>query len=520
MFSRSVSIVVLLLLVLGGSSALSPPDRFTPPPDRFTPPSDLDTTAGDPGIGFVAAAAPQVGGPRPNIVLITADDQTDYDLRWMPRTRRLIGKMGVRFSDAISPHPLCCPARAEILTGEFAQNNGVRTNWGPLGGFDALDDYDDTIGPWFQAGGYRTAFVGKFLNGYRSTSRRVPGWHQWHPLLHDKGLYHYYHFWARHNDVVRLHPSTYVTDVLAATTARVVRRLASGRRPFFLWQSHIAPHLACREFLGCELPPVPARRHEQLFRHARLPARSDPAFLEGDVRDKPSWLRDLSSSPRRVRPLRNLFIRRIQSLQAVDAAVARTVRALRRAGVLENTVVVYTSDNGYLLGEHRWSGKDVPYEEALQVPLLVRGPGIPRGERRPQTVATVDLARTFVRLARLEPTRPLDGRDLMAIARSPRAAGWRSVLIQSGPRFGMSDGASWFYRGVRTRRYTYAEYPRYRTELYDRRRDPHQLVNLARRPAYRQIRRELHIRLDELRSCAGPSCRVAFGPLPRPHLPR
>lgn len=463
---------------------------------------------------FVADATPT---RRPNIVLITTDDEADYDMRWMPRTRRLLGEAGVTFGDMVSPHPLCCPARAEILTGQFAQNNGVRTNEGqPHGGWRAMNSYHDTLGPWLQAAGYRTAFTGKFLNGYRSASRRVPGWDQWHPLLENLGAYRYYDFSVRNNNVIQAHPYVHVSDFLAQDTARLIRRFSGQRRPFFIWQSHVAPHGACvpHGTGSCWVPPVPAQRHAGLFQDAQPPSFGDPAFLEKDVRDKPGYLTGLSASSDRRDKIRYNFIRRIQSLQSVDEAVAHTIRVLRDTGELRNTVLMFTSDNGFLLGEHRWVGKDVPYEKSLQVPLLMRGPGLPRGVVRNDTVATVDLAPTVLALAHAAPTVPMDGRNLLPLAKRAAPGGWRTLLIQDGPRLGEAPGVAWSYRGVRTRRYTYVDYSTYRTELYDRRHDPHQLTNVAGDPAYRAVERELQRRTRALRSCSGRTCRRSFGPLP------
>jgi arylsulfatase A-like enzyme len=423
----------------------------------------------------------------------------------------------VTFTDSVSPHPLCCPARAEILTGQFAQNNGVRTNEGhPHGGYRAMNSYRDTIGPWLQKAGYRTAFIGKFLNGYRSKGRRIPGWNEWHPLLEDYGAYRYYDFSTRDNKVIHHHPHVHVSDYLAGETARLVRKFAARRQPFFLWQSHVAPHGACVPNSGpsCWGPPVPARRHAGLFRTVQPPSFRDPAFLEQDVSDKPAYLAGLSTSLLRREELQLNFTRRIQALQSVDQAVARTIRVLRATGQLRNTVVLFTSDNGFSLGEHRWKGKDVPYEQALQVPLIVRGPGLPQGVTRHDTVATVDLAPTFVDVADARPTVPLDGRSLLPLARNDAAKGWQDLLIQDGPRLGEPDSAGWSYRGVRTQRYTYVEYSRYGVELYDRHRDPHQLTNVAGEPAYRAVQRELHRRTRVLKHCSGKSCRQDFGPVP------
>ncbi len=206
MVRRLACISALLLLLVVGLAQVT----VTAP---AAPAAQADGTAGVAGQPTRPAES-----KRPNIVLITTDDEADYDMRWMPRTRRLLGEAGVTFSDSVSPHPLCCPARAEILTGQFAQNNGVRTNEGHKhGGFRAMHSYRNTIGPWLQHAGYRTAFVGKFLNGYRSTSRNIPGWNEWNPLLEDFGAYQYYNFSARHNDVIRRHPRVHVSDFLAAT---------------------------------------------------------------------------------------------------------------------------------------------------------------------------------------------------------------------------------------------------------------------------------------------------------------
>lgn len=500
--TRLLTCVAALLLIVTGCSSATP----------VAVPVDEPSRAG------VVARKP-LREARPNIVLITTDDEADYDMRWMPRTRRLLGQAGVTFTDSVSPHPLCCPARAEILTGQFAQNNGVRTNEGQEhGGYRAMNSYRHTLGPWLRSAGYRTAFLGKFLNGYRSRSPRIRGWDEWHPLLEDRGAYRYYDFSMRHNDTIRHHPRVHVTDLLAAQSAKLVRRFATKRRPFFLWQSHVAPHGACVADgdARCWGPPVPAQRHARMLGGVRPPSFGDPAFMEEGVTDKPSYLSGLSTSALRRHEINENFTRRIQALQSVDEAVARTIRVLRETGELRNTVVVFTSDNGYLLGEHRWTGKDVPYEQSLQVPLLMRGPGLPSGVTRRETVATVDLAPTFVAIAHASPTVPLDGRNLLPLARRGTAKGWQDLLIQNGPRLGEGAGAGWSYRGVRTRRYTYVEYSLYGAELYDRRRDPHQLTNVAGQEAYREVERELRRRAHVLRTCSGRSCRRDFGPLPSP----
>lgn len=455
---------------------------------------------------------------QPNIVLITTDDENLSDMRWMPKTRRLIGAAGATMTNSISNHPNCCPARGEILTGQYAQNNGVRTNAGRFGGFRSLHDYHDTIAPWLSDAGYRTSFTGKFLNGFRASSREPVGWTQWHALLDGKGLYRYYDYAIDSNDQIRWYPKLYVADYLAAQGDQFIRNAAADGKPFFLWESHVAPHGALLH--GHWKPPVPARRDQGVLTHVRPTSFSDPSFREADLSDKPQFMTGLPLFPDRL--LNKYFTRRIQSLQAVDDAVATTIATLRETGQLANTYIIFTSDNGYLLGEHNFRGKVLAYEDALRVPLLIRGPGIASGVRRSQVVATLDLAPTIADIANAHATVPLDGRSLLSILTSDTGNGWSSLLVQAGPRTGTplantgTDPSGWLFRGLRTPRYTFVHYPLYRDELYDRHRDPAELKSVLHQPAYAQIRRMLEHRLSILADCKGATCRTDFPKLPPP----
>ncbi|MGZ4442531.1 MAG: sulfatase family protein [Nocardioidaceae bacterium] len=452
---------------------------------------------------------------RPNIVLISTDDETMTDMRWMPITRRLIGARGVTFPHMLSPHPLCCPARAQILTGQYAQNNGVRSNaLALLGGFHRLDG-SRTIATWLHASGYQTGFVGKYLNEFNRRDGLQPGWDVFNPTI--RGVYHYYDFSMFENGHPRSYPRIYNPDLVSRRTVDYIHQFHKERRPFFIWASHVAPHGACTESqeLSCTAPPVPAHRDAHRFAHERSPSLRDPAFDEVDVSDKPWVIRNNPMLSRGV--VDHDFRDRIRSLQAVDRAVRATVRALRRTGELRNTIIAFTTDNGYLLGEHRYMSKNVPYEQALDVPLLVRGPGIPHGQVRRQTVAMIDLAPTFLQAAHAHADLRLDGRSLLPLVRDPRRPGYRTVLIQSGPRARSQVPYGWYYRGVRTGRYTYVHYPVTGfTELYDRRRDPAELQNVADDPAYLLVEAALQQRLVALEDCSGAPCRQDFPPLPHP----
>ncbi len=463
------------------------------------------------------AGTPARSDDRPNVLLITTDDQTLADLAYMPRTRRLIADRGVSFA-GVSPHPLCCPARAEILTGQFAQNNGVRSNSGRYGGYHRLRTRN-TIATWLQAAGYHTVFMGKYLNGYKSDSDRgpAPGWDDWNPTV--LGVYRFHDYTVRHNHRLQTY-SAYQTDMFTNLATRKIREATATDQPFFLWQSYVAPHVTCppsEETEECWRPPVPAARHRGMFADAVPPSMDSTAFNEADLSDKPfplSTTRLLSKEEQRKLLL--LHRRRLQSLQAVDEGVAAMLGALRKTGELDNTLVVFTSDNGYLLGEHRYVGKVLPYEPALQVPLLMRGPGIPQGVVRHRVATPVDLAPTISAVARARPGLVMDGRNLLPVAQG-RAAGWETLLVQAGPYRLRDEPYGWFYRGVRTSRYTYAHYLYSdEDELYDRRVDPEQLDSIAGDPRYAPVLQELKRRAHLLESCSGRDCRRSFGPLPAP----
>ncbi|MBA3233257.1 MAG: sulfatase [Propionibacteriales bacterium] len=460
-----------------------------------------------------------IGGQRPDIVLITTDDQTLRDLRHMPVTRRLLQAKGVTFT-GLSPHPLCCPARAEILTGQYAQNNGVYSNTGAHGGYQHFRP-GSTVATWLHRAGYQTAFMGKFLNGYGRSDIHdpTPGWDEWHPTV--AGVYNYTDFTINHNGRLRSYHDSYQTDVYAQLGARTVRDFAQDSSPFFMWQSFVAPHGSCGATaeLHCWGPPVPAKRHQGLFATEVPPAFSDPSYDEADVRDKPSWLQN---RPRISPTVRHRLVRlhrmRLRALQSVDEGVRHLVRALAHTGRLDNTLIIFTSDNGYLFGEHRLNGKNYPYEPALKVPFLMRGPGLPVGVTAPNVAASLDIAATIAAAAHADPTLRVDGRNLLPLVTGP-SRGRDTVLIQAGTQFDNPAAPSWRFRGVRTQRYTFVRYPQTNEhELYDRRTDPAQQRNVSADPRYFETRRELGRRLGALKDCSGAVCRQHFGAVPLPLL--
>jgi arylsulfatase A-like enzyme len=442
-----------------------------------------------------APAAAQAADDRPNVVLVLTDDQT-LENQWVLRyVNHELGRRGTTFSDAVVSFPLCCPSRATMLTGQYAHNHGVLGNHWPRGGYRALD-HTNTLATWLDEAGYYTAFVGKYLNGYgdRDTPAVVPpGWDDWFAKVAPG---HVYYGYTVLDDDTFLHfhgdPEDYSTDVYAAHAAEVVRSRAGQDEPFFLEVAPLAPHGAD----GNQSTPAP--RHLGRFEDAPVPR--PPSFNEADVSDKPAAVADRPLlDEAAVAALDVRYRRRLESLLAVDDLVRGLVDALEEIGEYEDTIIIFTSDNGFMEGQHRIAqGKVLPYEESVRVPLLVAGPGFPAGVGVHVPVANVDIAPTIVAAAEATPARVMDGVPLQSVVADPAAYEDRAILLEA---FGAAP-----YAGVRTAEWTWVEHATGETELYHLGRDPYQLENRAADPRLATDREWLHALLERLRTCAGPSC--------------
>ena len=482
-------------------------------------------TAGAPAVVPAAAAA-----DRPNIVLITADDMRVDDLELMPRTKRLLGRAGVTFTDAVSNYPLCCPARATLLTGQYSHNNGVQGNEYPYGGhkkFYESGGEQETLPVWLQRAGYRTGFVGKYLNyygtqkpGQRSTGPHYvpPGWDEWNASV--GRVFRYYCVTLNEDGVLRRHRGEYQTDLYGRISEEFVEAHAGGDRPFFLWTSHLAPHVGvtprgddyCRA--GSGLPTPAAQRHERMFTGMPLP--SSPAVNEADMSDKGSYMRHRAVLD--LDRIARVHQGRLQALQSLDESVAGTVAALEASGVLDDTLFVFASDNGWLLGEHRAEKKTLPYEESLRVPLLVRGPGLPSGVRRNQPVGLVDIPPTLLEAADATATKPQDGVSLTGLAADPNRLARRVMPIEAGPAPTVQGRYNavqplWYYRGARSSQHSYIAWQMadgVEEEFYDLHEDPFQLESRHQSSSPDLDAARLHS--AQLAGCAGPSCLAELPP--------
>jgi N-acetylglucosamine-6-sulfatase len=447
--------------------------------------------------------AEQFDPAAPNVVVVMTDDQALDTMRAMPRTGELLGERGTRFRQALVSFPLCCPSRASFLTGQYAHNHGVLDNGPPNGGLDRLAQ-ESTLPVWLSDAGYRTGFVGKYLNGYgkgRNGGNRFvpPGWSEWYAATAGDKKDAYDYKLNENGEPVRYRRRAvhHKTDVFAEKARGFVARNA-GERPFFLWVATSAPHADSGLPEDAPRNPVPARRHIGAFADAALPR--PPSFNEADVSDKPLFVsREPLIGPERQRAMRRQYVSELESLLAVDELVEGLVEELRRSGELERTLIVFTSDNGYLRGQHRLdSGKSKLFDESVRVPLLVRGPGFEPGAQVAAPVANIDLVATIVAATGAEPDLELDGVTLEDTAAGGRR---RGVLLEVFER--QQDR----FRAVRTDRWVFGRREDGRDELYDRARDPHELDNLAGERRYRGIRSRLGEELDRLRDCAGAECR-------------
>jgi arylsulfatase A-like enzyme len=468
-----------------------------------TSPSALLSAGKEPAAAQTrAVAAPDA----PNIILVSTDDQTLYDLRWMPITRELIGGHGIEFTDGLSPHSLCCPARAEMMTGQYGQNNGVHHNDGVHGGYPALIDPDNTIGRWLYDAGYQTAMVGKYLNQFTEFDARPEGWDHWNPYV--GGTDFMTTTYVNDGDMVTRHG--YVDDI-TNEYARAYIDEFSGPTPFFVWVSNFAPHRAKKRPKRAEYA-YPAPRFRHVLTDVKLPALKKRSFNEKNVSDQPAktHVAKVSRAEMQTR-----FTTRIQSIQAADEGVRDLVDTLEANGELDSTYIFFVSDNGYLLGEHRLSHKNYIFRESMAIPYAVRVPGALERTVSDVPVTLTDLAPTFADLAGATPERLVDGQSFAALLRGEPLT-WRDTqLIQTGKTRASHDG--WRIRGARTDRYTYGkDMTNGFEQLYDRLATPSEVLNVAQDPRYRAVRKAMRTRMRALKDCAGPSCSANFGPVPPP----
>lgn len=455
-------------------------------------------------LALSAVALPPAGGAsaapaKPSIVMILTDDEDLASHRVMGKTKALIEDEGATFANYFVSYSFCCPSRATIMRGQYPHNHRIEGNEWPTGGYEkfrVMGTESSTIATWLQDAGYHTAFFGKLMNGYEPEKHKpLPGWSEWYGV---GGRFLNFNYTLNENGRLVHYgekPEDHLTDVLARKAAETIRK-ADPDQPLFVYIAPYDPHS----------PATPAPRYKDAYKDEPLP--QPPSFDEADVSDKASYVRDLPPLAAWQKEALTAHHRdRLRALRAVDDMVETVVEALRESGRLESTYVVYTSDNGFHMGQHRlFIGKTTAYEEDIHVPLIVRGPGVPKGARIEQMVLNNDLAPTFAEIGGAKAPGFVDGRSFLPLLRKPDTPWRKSFLLERREMETHEISGKAIFDAIRTAHYTYIEYGTGERELYDLRRDPWQLDNMVGK-ANAALVEALATRLAELKNCAATNCR-------------
>ena len=465
-------------------------------------------------------------------MFLLTDDLDLAEMSYMPNVHRLLAEQGVTFSRYFVSNSLCCPSRSSILRGQYAHNTGVESNGGRNGGFETayrLGIEKSTIATWLHDAGYRTAYIGKYLNKYPDTATPTyvpPGWDEFDSAVAGNP-YSEYEYRLNENGHLQLYgakPRDYGTFVYLRKAERFIS--ANAGKSFFLYLNVYPPHQ----------PATPAPQDVSLFPDAKAPR--TPSFNR-DEPGKPAWLRQLRQiGPVGIDGLDALYRDRIRSLQAVDRGVGSLIDTLKAAGQLANTYFVFSSDNGFHLGQFRMpAGKGTAYDTDIRVPLIVRGPGVPAGRKSESMIGNIDLAPTLAELAKVPSPSFVDGRSFASLLHHPAIdphprhsyllEHWQvstagSSAAGAGPNEPRDlDNTSAGkrvapeppdivpeYQGVRTNRYLYVEYARGSRELYATTTDAYELHNLAYESSYMPLVTHLHTLVAALGRCQAAACRT------------
>jgi arylsulfatase A-like enzyme len=419
---------------------------------------------------------------KPNVVLIMMDDldvtsfNTLLDNGLLPNIKTHIVDTGVRFTESYVGNALCGPSRASMLTGQYSHNNGCRNNAGAAGAFKPHDG--STLGTYLKAAGYRTAYFGKYINGYGGVPYHAPGWDEWQ-VFKEPTVYYMWGYTlvksidnsaaveVQYNGGATGVPATnadatYQTNVLAGLGQTFV---TTAVQPFGMVVMPLAPHvevlpgqsLANRTDMR-KLEVRPARSHFRQLRGADdctpisatydLPHKTAPSYNEADITDKPQWLKTgitcgggtcsyggggwpllttgVCGTSGDVQFQTRQHLDRLESILSVDDMVGTIWNALNTRGVASNTVFIVTGDNGFLLGEHRLNNKMFPYEESIHVPL-VASCNATSGTTDSHYVSNIDLAPTIMDYAQAPLS--VDGRSWRSILEGAPPATWRKRLL-------------------------------------------------------------------------------------------
>jgi arylsulfatase A-like enzyme len=424
---------------------------------------------------------------RPNILIIMTDDQSHDTLtdQFMPFTKSMIADQGINFSNGFMSTAICCPSRASFLTGKYARNHGVHLN------SDTLDQ--TTVADRLQAAGYYTGLIGKYLNSWPGDARSEYNyWACWEHGYENPEM----NIFGENKTV-----NGYLTYLLRDYALDFLNKVPSNHPFFLLWTPH-APHKS----------PTPAPGDENLY--SDLPAWRPPSFNPAHQSDKPKWLADTPKlTPNEIAKDDVFRLKQLRTLHSVDLAVRDILKKLQDQGKLDNTFVVFYSDNGLFWGEHRLLHKNRAYEEATHVPFAIRFPPLVAAPRiEDKLIQVIDLAPTIYDLAGIPIPGDVDGRSLVPLMRG--TSEWRDGLLLEGwpedtgkdaEDFDTSAQAnlsaeakqSEHYQAIRTDQYLYVQTDNDLPELYDLKADPYQMTNLVNDSRYKKQVKKLRKRLKK-----------------------
>jgi N-acetylglucosamine-6-sulfatase len=446
---------------------------------------------------------------KPNVIFILTDDMDFPLVPYMKNMNELIAQQGATFTNYYVTAPLCCPSRASTFRGQYPHNTNILENAPGYKNYFRNGREAESIAVWLSRAGYKTALMGKYLNGYpieAGESYVPPGWTDWHAYFHhdpedDEGGYYFDYQMNENGKVVQYGsaPEDYSTDVIKRDSIKFINNSISSHDPFFIYISLTAPH-------G---PSIPAPRHAGLLSNIEYPQK--PSFLTPDITPKPAIVMEKATVPGEefdVYDANQFFRNRAETLLAVDEMVQEIVQTLEQSGQLDNTYIIFTSDNGFHMGEHNFSGgKALPYIEDVNVPFFIRGPGIQPGITIHQMTANIDVAPTILDMAGGKTADFVDGRSMMPLWGSGDTSGWRKgLLIEAG--YTNRDSKALIFRSVRTETTFYVEFYDGAVEYYDLAADPYERDNIVGSLDAGTLS-NLHTWLDKLKTCAADTCRQA-----------
>ena len=502
--------VVALVCLLVGFAFATDGDAGDPPPAS---PSGSSDAAGAATTSAPSASGPSTAPrPRPNIVFVLTDDLDSSLVQYMPKLNQFVRDEGLQFDNYFVSSAVCCPSRVSMLRGQLPHNTTVLTNEDGFMKFHRLGLESSTIATWLQSAGYRTALMGKYLNGYLEARGAglhhyvPPGWSEWHVI--GDGYREYDYTMNRNGSLVAFghEPQHALTDVLRNSANAFITDSVGRGQPFFLTVSAFAPHApyAALDRYAMSYPGVSAPR---------------PPSFNARGQGEPKWLAAQPSlTPAAIASIDAKYRKRVQAVQGVDELIGDVVTTLQRAGVLDDTYIVFASDNGYHLGQHRLQpGKQTAYDSDIRVPLIVRGPGVARGSTTAPAL-NIDLAPTFAALGGATPPSFVDGRSLEPLLRGTTPANWRDTVfiehegplaLPGDPDYQPDDNPT-RYVALRTADHLFVVYHSGERELYDYGRDPYELDNRAGAMSPDQLARYERA-LEALARCRGDTCFVRTG---------